>query len=114
MKQGINSEKNTDMDLPRATLIIPYCQEMKNPKFLFNILENAAQKKEKLLTAEYSKEIVFSLMKKIRDALKKIKAIPNDKTLTVFVSQFVEKSYFISPEKKLPRPAVLIRPIISA
>ena len=112
MKQDINSEKKINMDLPRATLIIPYCQEMKNPKLLFNILENAAQKKEKVLTLKYSKEIVFSLMKKLRDALKKIKSIPNDKTLTIFISPVVEKSYFISPEKKLPKPDVRVRPNI--
>ena len=44
MKQALNSEKNSNMDsMPRATLIVPYCQEMKNSKLLADILEAEAQ-----------------------------------------------------------------------
>ena len=108
MKHVINSEENIDMDIPRATLIVPYCREMKNPKLLVDILENALQKKEKSLTLKYSKEIVISLMKKLRNALMKIKSMPGDKTLTIFVSPVVEKSYYTAPQKELYMPSILV------
>ena len=102
MKQFINSEENMDTDsMPRATLIVPYEQEMNNPKLLRDILESAVQKKEKVLTLKYSKEIVISLMRKLRDSLMKVKSIPNDKTLTIFVSPVLEKSYYTSLQKKI-------------
>lgn len=107
MKQALNSEKNSNMDsMPRATLIVPYSQEMKNSKLLAAILEAEAQTKEKVLKAKYSKETVATLMKLLRDALSKITSVPNDKTLMVFVSPVMEKSYFIAPEKKLAMPSV--------
>lgn len=110
MKQIMNSEKNINMEsMPRATLILPYNLEMSNPKLLVDILESAVQKKEKELRTKYSIETVDSLIKKLRGALKKIKSIPNDKTLTVFVSPILQKSYFIEPPKKLFMPSVVVK-----
>lgn len=110
MKQTLNSEKNNNTEsMPRATLIVPYSQEMKNGKLLADILEASAQRKEKVLKAKYTQETVVTLMKLLRDALTKITSVPNDKTLIVFVSPVLEKCYFITPEKKLTMPSVEIQ-----
>ncbi len=108
MRKENNSSEGDDMEMPHATLLISYCKEMKHPQLLKDILENAAQKKEKVLMHKYPMEIVSSLMKKMRDTIDKINAVPNDKTIIIMVSPIVEKWYFIAPEKKLPRPDVFV------
>ena len=109
MEQKKQIEKKNDLVGPRYSILIPFCPSMGNLKLLFNLLKTAVDKAEKEILIRYSKEQGFPLIKGLRELIKGIKPVRNEKTLAIFVSEFSKKIYYFTPTKRDYMPTVYIQ-----
>jgi hypothetical protein len=70
---------------------------MKKQAGLFNLLTLAADKTEKELMVNYSKERVIPVIKRLRHLIKSMSCKPDQKTIGLFVSPHSEKLYYFTP-----------------
>ena len=93
----------------QASLIVPFNEEMRKQGGLLRLLASATEKAAKEIMMKYPKEQATLLINKLHDATEEVIAIPNEKTLVIFVSRFAKKIYFFTPTKRLYMPSVLVR-----
>ena len=95
-------------NLPRVSLIIPFCPEMKNKSTLVKLLDSATEKTEYQLLENYPEEEVIAVIKKLRELIKTVKCNKNEKNLAIFVSPVVKKYYYFTPSniKKIRLPVL--------
>lgn len=99
-------------NFPRVSLIIPFDSRMKKQPGLFNLLTTAADKTEKQLLVNYSKERVVPVIKKLRNLIKSMTCKSDQKTIGIFVSPHVEKLYYFTPSdpaKDYLPPVLVVR-----
>lgn len=103
------SGKNSSLEVgPRYTLLIPFCNKMKNPKLLGKLLFSAFAKAEKEIQTKYPKKNADFLLKRLHTVIKDVKKIPPGKTLAIFISKFAKNVYFFTPTGTLPLPPVKV------
>ena len=91
---------------PHYTLMIPFDPAMNNPKLLLNLLKSAGDKAEKEIILKYSKEKGAFLIQRLREVLKEIKRVPQEKTIAVFISHFAKNVYYFTPTTRLSMPSI--------
>lgn len=108
MSQITQSAKDLELSQPRYSLIIPFSPAMRNPKLLLSLLTSAGERAENDILLKYSKEEATPLINMLRDALREVANIPEEKTLAIFVSQFSKKVYYFTPTKNDKMPTVQV------
>lgn len=113
MKTYINNLPESDdrNNFPCASLVIPFDSKMKKQPGLFNLLTTAADKTEKELMVNYSKERVVPVIKKLRCLIKNMVCKVNEKSIAIFVSPLMKKVYYFTPSNpsKDYFPSVLVQ-----
>ena len=110
MIQYTNTKEHTDLEKsPHTSLIVPFSEEMRKQGGLLRLLTSATDKAAKELMIKYPKDQATLLINKLRKATEEVTAIPNEKTLAIFVSRFAKKIYFFTPTKRIYMPSVLVR-----
>ncbi|MEP6627769.1 MAG: hypothetical protein ABJA32_07285 [Ginsengibacter sp.] len=84
-------------NFPRVSMIIPFDSKMKKQPGLFMLLTSAADKTEKELLVNYSKERVEPVINKLRHLIKSMNCKSNEMTIGIFVSPHMEKLYYFTP-----------------
>ncbi|HXS57699.1 MAG TPA: hypothetical protein VN726_16310 [Hanamia sp.] len=109
----LNSRLPDDQrNFPRVSLIIPFDSRMKKQPGLFNLLSSAADKTEKQLLLNYSKERVVPVINKLRHLIKSMICKSDQKTIGIFVSPHLEKLYYFTPSdpaKDYLPPVLVVR-----
>ncbi len=84
-------------NFPRVSMIIPFDSKMKKQPGLFMLLTSAADKTEKELLVNYSKERVEPVINKLRHLIKSMNCKSNEMTIGIFISPHMEKLYYFTP-----------------
>lgn len=108
MNQNAQSEKDLEMSQPHYSMIIPFSPAMRNPKLLLSLLTSAGEGAEENILRKYSKEEAIPLINTLRDALRGVANVPEEKTLAIFVTQFSKKVYYFTPTKNDKMPTVRV------
>ena len=110
MIQYTTANEHTDLEnSPHTSLIVPFTEEMRKRGGLLKLLASATDKAGKELMIKYPKDQATLLINQLREAIEEVTAIPNEKTLAIFVSRFAKKIYFFTPTKRIYMPSVLVK-----
>ncbi len=87
--------------LPLVSLVFPFELKMNKQFSLTKMLTLAADVEEKKLGAEYPKEIIEPVIKKLRHLIAGISCRKENMSMCILVSALSEKVYYFSPTKQL-------------
>lgn len=91
----------TAKSLPLVSLVLPFELKMNKQASLTKMLTLAADEEEKKLGAEYPKELVVPVIKKLRHLIEGIPCGKENMSMCLVVSALSEKVYYFSPTNKL-------------